>query len=154
MIDEMKDEFYRKWRDGFSSVLDSVIEADDLTDAQRSFALKQDGRWFRCPCGSTEHLAYRQYIREGMSKSLSPVIVCFSTNQQWFVRSPEVASTILGEEMSYIHLLNKSPSIVRKVIRKKGWSKETKAFLMDTYGIDPEISQAIVDGTWDRKEKS
>lgn len=134
---------YDQWRAAKSGVIDEcdlVFIGEDRDGP--------GGRWFECPCGGEDHAARIPWVFEGFGRSLGVVLTCYITGQQWLIRRPNVADLIRAEEESYIKLLQKAPGIVRQVIRNRGWSEETKEFLLDTHGIDPEISQEIVNGTW------
>lgn len=131
----------KQWMDAKSGVIprgDLVFVRED-----RNGPIK-NGQWFSCPCGGN-HLAFVPFIAQGMSQSLGNVLTCFPTNQQWLIRDADVAGIIFSEEQSYIKLLEESPKVLAKVVAKRGWSEETKRFLAETHGIDPEVSQEIMD---------
>ena len=140
----------KRWFEAKAGLIDSaeVEPAKDLTIEQRELAIRFDAQWCRCPCGGKDHLAYRRYYAEGLSKTLSPVVTCFRTNRQWLARPPDVAGIIESEERTCLALLARAPEIVKKVVKKRGWSKETAAFLRDTHGIDEEMAAKIVTGEW------
>lgn len=107
---------------------------------------KYNGNWYcyKCPCGGLDHVAYRVRINEGYSSYLSEVLNCFYTNQQWVVCPVSIEKVIENEEINYFKLIEKAPTIVRKVTKEKGLSEDTFKYLKDTYGIDKELAEMVL----------
>ena len=101
---------------------------------------------YECPCGGSDHYASLPYIISGYSSGLGAVLSCYETNQQWLIRRPDIAGMIRKEEQGYFKLLKSGPAIVRKIVKKLGWSEETIAFLKDTHGIDRDLAELVHEG--------
>ena len=104
------------------------------------------GEWnhYACPCGGDSHYASLPSIVEGLSKHLGDVLTCYETGRQWLVSRASAVTVILDEERRYIDLLARSAGIVNKVVKRRGWSEATIAFLKDTHGIDREVAEGVV----------
>lgn len=120
----------------------SVLEWDAAEEVVRA----RDGVWFVCPCGGDGHYAFRNWIPEGNSAWLSPVLNCYDTNRQWLVKSVPVADIILKEETAYIKLLDRAETLVPKIVKKRGMNADTIFFLRDTHGIPEELVKEIMNG--------
>ena len=135
-------EAYTQWRNAKAGVIDCPALAADLTGDQRK--LTRDGwRWYVCPCGG-DHYAARRHYPDGLSQTLSAVLTCFVTRQQWLVKAPDVEQIIRSEEVAYLASLAKHEAIVKKVVKSLGVSDETIAFLWDTHGITKEEVEEIL----------
>jgi hypothetical protein len=139
-----KDTIYNRWYESKSG----VIDLHDLNIVK----YKNDdpdfmGHWCDCPCGSDEHWAWLPwYTRDGdIYPKHGDVLTCFVTDKQWLIRQPDVAGRIFAEEKKYIELLTTASALVEKVVKKRGWSEETKLFLKETHGIPMDISQDIAE---------
>ena len=140
-----RDEIAAKVRERMAGTL----EESDLVYVRTSRVGDCEWRWYVCPCGSDEHYAGRPMVSEGLSQSPGRWLTCFKTELQWFVRRTDVEGVIREEEEAYLRLLDAAPAIVAKVVKKRGCSEETIAFLEDTHGIDRDISEEIM-----RKERA
>lgn len=125
-----------------------VVDESDLIFVREERRLGDGGRWYKCQCGIAGHVAFIPWDFDGLNRRLGDVMTCFVTEKQWLIHRANVCNTIRDEEVNYIELLKNAPKVTAKAISRRGWSDETKAFLADTHGIDQEVSQAIVDGTW------
>lgn len=142
MPEERDSRFDQRWREP-----KGIVDESDLV-AVALAATATAGQWYECPCGG-DHAAWRPWVKEDGEKyvgCLGPILTCFVTDRQWLIRAVDVGSIILAEEVAYINLLGRAPAIVQKVVAKRGWSEETRAFLADTHGIEAELSQSIVEG--------
>lgn len=120
----------------------SVLEWDAMEEIVRA----RDGVWFVCPCGGEDHYAFRNWIPEGNSAWLSPVLNCYETEQQWLVKAIPVEDIILKEEMAYGKLLDRAMTLVPKIVKKRGMNADTLFFLRDTHGIPEELATEIMNG--------
>lgn len=91
--------------------------------------------WHNCPCGGDDHYASRSFFPDGGSQTLSPILNCYITEQQWLIKDKSVQDIIKEEEDKYLKLLKNSEVIIEKVTKKLGKNAETLHFLWDTHGI-------------------
>lgn len=131
------DEIYQCWLDHFEGILDEVHEI------KLEYFMGQNVVWYKCPCDEEDHAAARFYYPDGLSQTLSPVLTCFLSNKQWLVKDRPVADIIRDEELAYLKLLERSESIINKVVKQLGKNDETLCYLWQTYGIAEEITKDL-----------
>lgn len=133
------DDIYKAWMEA----KEGVLEEDDI----EWVVLSADGqRWqtCKCPCGGKDHVAMRPFLQEGRSSFPGDVLTCFVTRKQWLIRTASIEGIIRNEEESFFKLMTRAPAIVRKIVKKRGWSDETALFLKDTHGIDRALAEEIL----------
>lgn len=135
-------------------IVDAFIKSKAGTVAETELVeVRRDGAtwdidqvvWYECPCGGPDHLAGRRWIALGYGKFLSDILNCPITRQQWLIGPSSVAAQILKEENRFWDMMKRGAKIVPKVVAKRGWSDETAEFLMDTYGIERDEAEMILE---------
>ena len=133
------EEIKRRWFEA----KEGIIPLSDLQQVKHVGDILH--RYYICPCGSEDHYGSRPYDPGALLDEYGCVLTCYDKNKQWLIKKTDIQQMIRTEEEHYIKLLEKAPSVVKKVIAKRGWSEETKAFLLDTHGIDPELAESIME---------
>lgn len=144
-----REEIYKIWLDAKAG----QVNEHDLVQRRTEGYWPDTIFYYDCPCGGKDHHAARYVSADPNDRTISAaklscVLNCYVTDKQWLIRPVDTAATIKGEEEKYIALLAKAPAIVKKVVAKRGWSEDTKAFLLDTHGIEGEVAEEIVSGRW------
>lgn len=115
-----------------------TVSAEDVCEVFRT----AEGSWCKCPCGGDDHTALHRGV----------VLTCFVTDQQWFVVSDgsefinahRIAGILRTEEQTYLDLLARADRLVPQVVRQRGASEATLAFLHDTHGIPPDVARPLM----------
>lgn len=94
-----------------------------------------------------------------MLDGFSPVLHCYETNKQWMILDniDWVTSIVHEEEVKYLDLLKRAPSIIARYLKKK---KIDPGLLTDdhfldlrsTYGLDEDTVQHYLKSTTKKNE--
>ena len=114
-------------------------------------------RYYRCPCGGTDHCASRSKDPDGqVGDGYADVLHCYETGKQWFVGGYRGGETnvqrcqriIRDEELKYIAHIERSPKTVERFLRRnriegpEQITGEHLAVLWSTHGIEPDVVEA------------
>jgi hypothetical protein len=105
---------------------------------------------YPCPCGG-EHDALRFLQTDGRR---ADILNCFCSGagriRQWYIRNDiDPADVIRKEEIKFLALLEKSPRLLKKAIKKFSNRDAFTHFMLDTHGVPKEISEPY----WDERRE-